>query len=178
VPQDDDTKPIVEPTSIESLPWEEWHEGVRYGGRARTLSATRSTGLKIGIYIEELPPGKQSCPFHYHLLEEEHILMLAGEVTLRLGDARLRFSAGQFVSFPAGAERAHCLLNETAAPARYLVIGDNDPNEVCVYPDSGKIMLRGFQRTVALLGAKRDYWDGEKTDEPLPSAQATERHSS
>jgi uncharacterized cupin superfamily protein len=178
MPQDDDTKPIVEPTSVESLPWQEWHEGVRYGGRARTLSATRSTGLKIGICIEELPPGKQSCPFHYHLLEEEHILMLAGEVTLRLGDARLRFSAGQFVSFPAGATRAHCLLNETAAPARYLVIGDNDPNEVCVYPDSGKIMLRGFQRTVALLGAERDYWDGEKTDEPLSPAQATERDSS
>jgi len=168
----DDTKPILEPTAVDSLPWKDWHEGVRYAGRVRSLSDARSTGLRIGVHIEELPPGKQSCPFHYHLLEEEHILMLEGEATLRLGDKRLRFSAGQFVSFPAGAERAHCLINESTAPVRYLIIGDNNPNEVAVYPDSGKLMLRGFNRTVVTLGTKRDYWDGEKADEPLPDNKA------
>src|SRR5262245_21888026 len=101
----DETQPLLEPTAVESLPWQDWQQGVRYAGRARSLSATRSTGLRIGVYIEELPPGKQSCPFHYHLLEEEHILMLEGEVTLRLGASRLAFRAGEFVSFPAGAER-------------------------------------------------------------------------
>lgn len=29
-------------------------------------------------------PGKQSNPAHYHMLEEEHLLILEGQVTLRL----------------------------------------------------------------------------------------------
>jgi len=164
----DHAKPVaLEPVSVENLEWDEWRKGVRYAGRARTLSPSRSAGLRIGVYIEELPAGKQSCPFHYHLLEEEHILMLEGEVTLRLGDQRLRFSAGQFVTFPAGVERGHCLVNESGHSARYLVIGNHEPNEVCVYPDSGKVMARGFGPSVYKLGAKVDYWQDERTDEPL-----------
>jgi uncharacterized cupin superfamily protein len=156
------------PIAVEDLPWNEWSHGVRYGGRTRTLSDTRKgAGLRIGVVVEELPPGKQSCPFHYHLLEEEHIMMLEGEVTLRLGEQRLRFSAGQFVSFPAGVQRGHCLVNEGAAPARYLVIGDHNPNEVCIYPDSGNLMARGFAKSVFKHGPMVDYWDGEKADEPL-----------
>ena len=157
----------LEPVAVESLDWEEWQEGVRYGGRVRALSPSRAAGLKIGVYIEELPAGKQSAPFHYHLFEEEHIWMLEGEVTLRLGDKRLRFSAGQFVSFPAGVERGHCLVNESGSSARYLVIGDHDPKEVCIYPDSGKLMARGFESSVYQLGPKVDYWHDERSDEPL-----------
>ncbi|MEY4575981.1 MAG: hypothetical protein RL701_684 [Pseudomonadota bacterium] len=157
----------LDPVTVESLPWKDWRTGVRYAGRTQSLSDARATGLRIGVHIEELLPGKQSCPFHYHLLEEEHIWMLEGAVTLRLGDQRLRFAAGQFVSFPAGAERGHCMINEGTAVARYLIIGDNNPNEVCVYPDSGNIMLRGFSRTVYKHGPEVDCWDGEKKDEPL-----------
>jgi uncharacterized cupin superfamily protein len=158
----------LEPVAVDSLPWEESQQGVRFASRARTLSRTRTpAGLRIGVYVEELPPGKQSCPFHYHLLEEEHILMLAGEVTLRLGDRQVRFAAGEFVSFPAGAPRGHCLVNQSGATARYLVIGDHNPNEVCIYPDSGKVQLRALNRAVHELGPKRDYWDGERQDEAL-----------
>ena len=162
-----DKTAALEPVDVESLEWEEWQEGVRYAGRVRTLSPSRVSGLRIGVYVEELDPGKQSAPFHYHLIQEEHIWMLAGEVTLRLGDKRIRFSAGQFVSFPAGVERGHCLINESDRVARYLVIGNDDPNEVCIYPDSGKLMARGFGRSMFKLGPKVDYWHGEKKDEPL-----------
>jgi uncharacterized cupin superfamily protein len=160
-------KTTTRPIAIEDVPWRPWSQGVRFGGRVRTLCATRETGNRIGVYIEELPPGKQSAPLHYHLLEEEHIWMLDGEVTLRLGSERLRFAAGQFVTFPAGAELGHCLVNEGTAPARYLVIGNGEPNEVCVYPDSNKVLLRGFSRTMIERGRDAEYWDGENPDEPL-----------
>lgn len=160
-------EPRREPVDVESLPWREWGRGERYSVRTRVLSDTRQTTLRIGVVIEELPPGKQSCPFHYHMLEEEHILMLEGELTLRLGEERLRFRAGQFVSFPAGAPRAHCLLNEGNETARYLLIGDSNPNEVCMYPDSGKVQLRAFGKSLYRHGPKVDYFDGEKADEPL-----------
>ena len=51
-------------------------------------------------------------PFHYHLLEEEHIIALEGEATLRLGEERHRIKAGDDVDSPAGQRAGHCLVNE------------------------------------------------------------------
>ncbi len=159
------------PFAVESVAWDPWSEGVRFGGKVRVLSNTRAPGsrLKIGVAIEELPPGKQSCVFHYHLLEEEHILILSGSATLRLGADRHAVKTGDFVSFPAGDPNGHCLLNETEAPCTFLIIGDNDPNEVCVYPDSNKVMVRALGRQgmddIFDAAATLDYWHGEKADE-------------
>ena len=155
------------PVSIDSLAWSEWSRGVRFASRFRVLSDTRNGGRKIGIAYEELPPGKQSVPFHYHLLEEEHIVALEGEATLRLGSERHRLKAGDYVCFPAGHPAGHCLVNETAAPFRFLIIGDHQPNEVCLYPDSNKLMVRALDRAVFRDGGRLDYWDGERENEPV-----------
>jgi len=160
------------PVAIESLPWTEWSEGVRYGSRWRTLSDTRGADKrKIGVSYEELAPGKQSCPFHYHMIEEEHIIALEGEATLRLGEARYPIKAGDYVGFPAGQRAGHCLVNESDKPFRFIMIGDNAPNEVCVYPDSNKVSIsalnREGERAILRNGERLDYWDGERKDEPL-----------
>ena len=162
----EDAKPLG-PVAIDSVPWTEWGgSSVRFGGRSRVLSNTRKAGRKIGIAYEELPPGKQSCPFHYHMLEEEHILAMEGEATLRLGEERYPIKAGDYVGFPAGQRAGHCLVNEGDKPFRFIIIGDNQDNEVCVYPDSSKVAVRalGF-----ILRDKEhlDYWDGERPDEPV-----------
>jgi uncharacterized cupin superfamily protein len=158
------------PFAIESIDWEPWSEpGTRFGGKVRMLSSTRSGGMKIGVAIEELAPGKQSCPLHYHLVEEEHMMILEGTATLHLGDERIPVKAGDFVSFPAARPEGHCLVNEGDAPCRYLVIGDHSPDEVCVYPDSNKIMVRALNKAgiaddVFDASATRDYYDGEGKD--------------
>src|SRR6185503_9948679 len=108
---DDPEKPRG-PIAIDSVPWSEDSQGERFAMRYRVLSDTRKDGRKIGIAYEELPPGKQSVPFHYHLLEEEHLIALEGEATLRLGEEQHRIKAGDYVGFPAG----HCLVNEGTAP--------------------------------------------------------------
>lgn len=155
------------PFAVESVPWEPWSEGEKFGGKVRVLARTRTEPrrLKIGVAIEELQPGKQSSPFHFHMVEEEHMLMLEGEATLRLGEERIRFRAGEFVSFPAGDPVGHCLVNESGAPCRYLIIGDHAPDDVCVYPDSNKIMVRALSRIprddVFDASATKDYWEGE-----------------
>jgi uncharacterized cupin superfamily protein len=154
------------PFPVAGVAWKEWGEGVRYGGRTQTLSNTRdSRELFIGVVVEELPPGKQSCPLHFHTREEEHALMLEGEVTLRLGDERIVFRAGEFVSFPAGVKIGHCFVNEGSETARYLVIGNRHHDDVCVYPDSGKMAVTSVDLVVRMNDL--DYWDGEKADEPL-----------
>ncbi|MGE0742403.1 MAG: cupin domain-containing protein [Hyphomonadaceae bacterium] len=155
------------PIAIESVPWTEWSEGVRFGSRYRLLSDTRNDGRKIGVSYEELAPGKQSSPFHYHMVEEEHIIALEGEATLRLGDERYTIKAGDYVGFPAGQCAGHCLINESDKPFRFIMIGDRAANETCVYPDSGKIMVYNLGRRIVRDAASVDYWDGEKADEPL-----------
>ncbi|HYD87894.1 MAG TPA: cupin domain-containing protein [Vitreimonas sp.] len=154
------------PITIDTVPWTEWSESVRFGSRYRVLSDTRKDGRKIGVSYEELPPGKQSVPFHYHMVEEEHIIALEGEATLRLGDARYPIKAGDYVGFPAGQRAGHCLINETDKPFRFIMIGDRAANETCVYPDSGKIMINSLDRLILREGASIDYWDGEKANEP------------
>lgn len=149
------------PITIESVPWTEFQQGSRFATRYRVLSDTRNDGRKIGVSYEELPPGKQSCPFHYHMKEEEHIVALEGEATLRLGDERYALRAGDYVGFPAGQRAGHCLINESDKPFRYIIIGDNDPDEICVYPDSKKIQVRSLDRAILRDGERLDYWDGE-----------------
>jgi uncharacterized cupin superfamily protein len=154
------------PVAIDSVPWTEWSGGVRYQSRFRVLSDTRKGTRRIGIAYEELPPGKQSCPFHYHMLEEEHIIAMEGEATLRLGAERYPIKAGDYVAFPAGERTGHCLVNESDRPFRFIMIGDNQRNEVCVYPDSSKVLVRALG--VILRDKERlDYWDGERADEPV-----------
>lgn len=155
------------PIAIESVPWTEWGEGVRFGSRYRVLSDTRKDGRKIGVSYEELPPGKQSVPFHYHMVEEEHIIALEGEAMLRLGDERHRIKAGDYVGFPAGQRAGHCLINDSDKPFRFIMIGDRAENETCVYPDSGKIMIYNLGGLILREGDSVDYWDGEKANEPL-----------
>jgi len=58
------------------------------------------------------------------MLEEEHVLVLEGSMTLRLGDKRYPLAAGHYACFPAGQKVGHALINETGAPCRYLVLGN------------------------------------------------------
>ncbi|MGA2548795.1 MAG: cupin domain-containing protein [Burkholderiaceae bacterium] len=158
-----DSPEHLKPVRIEDLPWKEWSEGERFGSRVRQLSPP-GPEHHVGVIIEELPPGRQSCPVHYHLAEEEHVLMLEGSVTLRLGAQRYTLNAGDYVCFPAGQQAGHALINEGSAVCRYLVIGEHIASDVAVYPDSDKVYVRSL-KAVFPRAAEVDYWKGE-----LPSA--------
>ncbi len=154
--------PPYRPVATESIPWETWSRASEFGSRFRHLTkAAIGEPYHVGVAIEELSPGKQSCPLHFHMLEEEHILMLEGECTLRLGEERIRFKAGDYACFPAGEKTGHCLINEGTATCRYVVIGEDSPNESCVYPDSNKVSNRWLGERYD-RAAQRDYWDGEE----------------
>jgi uncharacterized cupin superfamily protein len=116
------------------------------------------------VLIEAPAPGKRLCPRHYHMLEEEHALILEGELTLLLDDGvQHRMTAGDYVCFPAGLKVGHSFLNSGQGPCRYLMIGERNPNDVCVYTDSNKVMVRALRSEDDIfdLRATRGYWDGE-----------------
>ena len=151
-------KRILRPFSIEDIPWEP--RGEHFGGRVKTLANSDRDNLHLGVHIEELPPGKQSSPFHYHLHEEEHFLILEGEVTLRFGEERILLKKGDFVTFPAGQKLGHCFINEGTEPVQYLIIGEAKNDDISVYPDSNKISVLAAGE-IYDKSATLEYWDGE-----------------
>lgn len=149
------------PFNEETVAWKESLHGAHFGVRWRSLSGSSGPQpYRIGFNVEELPPGRQSCPAHWHVREEEHIYILSGALTVRIGQQRHVMGPGDYVRFPAGVAEEHAIYNHTSEPCRYIMVGAHDPDEVCVYPDSGKISVRSqglrFRRADAT-----DYWDGE-----------------
>jgi len=153
-------KGIFEPFSINDVPWEDFSHGERFKVRFKQLGEFGGCS-HVGVCMEVLDAGKRAYPAHYHMLEEEHLMILEGSLTLHLGDAVHRLSEGDYVCFPAGQEAGHKLVNNSDAPCRYLIIGERNPNDVIVYTDSGRVSVRltgeGYRKTNTM-----DYWDGEE----------------
>jgi uncharacterized cupin superfamily protein len=149
---------VYEPFEIGRVPWQEFWHGERFGMRYQQLGSFGG-GSQISVSMEVLPPGRQANPAHYHLLEEEHVLVLEGTLTLRLGDRRFSLACGHYVCFPAGQKIGHALINETDEACRYLVFGNPQPHDVAVYPDSGRVSVKltgeGYRQSATM-----DYWDG------------------
>jgi uncharacterized cupin superfamily protein len=156
------------PVVSSEVEWNDEGEGTVFGGRSRhlTYAALGHPRYHVGMLIEAPAPGMRLAPRHYHMREEEHALILEGEVTLLLGEARHVMRPGDYVCFPAGQRVGHSMLNSGEAPCRYLMIGGNDPNEVIVYPDSQKVLVRALDAEdgpapLLDMTARRGYWDGE-----------------
>jgi uncharacterized cupin superfamily protein len=111
-------------------------EGFRAGmARLGKLLGARESG--VSIY--DLPPGQSVCPYHYECGEEEWLLVLEGNPTLRHPDGSERLDPWDVVCFPRGPEGAHGIRNETEQPARVLMFSTVVVPTATVYPDSDKV---------------------------------------
>jgi len=154
------------PISAGALRFTEWEEGARFGGRELNLS--RMAGAEqVHVNIMVVPPGKQSCPFHFHMREEEHFYVLDGQCVLRSGNERHVVKPGDYICFPAGQEVGHAFENPYDEDCRILAIGPSNQDEIAIYPDSGKAKLRRTQTIIPWPQESLDYWDGEATSEPV-----------
>ncbi len=120
----------------------------------------RPGGGSLGINRMRVPPGHAAVPFHTHRKEDEAFFVLSGRGVFRYGEEPLReVGPGDCISCPAGTGVAHQLANPFDEDFVYLAIGAFDPNEVCTYPDNGKIMVRGIGQVGRMTTAP--YMDGE-----------------
>lgn len=156
------------PISSLDVAWKEWSEVPRIGVRYRHLSrAAMGEDYRVGVAIQELAPGKQSSPAHYHIFEEEHVYILEGALTVRIGADTYEMKAGGYVCFPAGQTAGHCLVNNSDAACRFVIVGERNPNDITVYTDSNKVMVSALGDAILDLTARRGYWDGEDTGLPV-----------
>ena len=149
---------VFEPFHIGRVPWEEFSRGDRFGMRYQHLSSFGG-GSQISVAMEVLLPGKQANQLHYHMLEEEHLLVIEGSLTLTLGTQTYELSPDHYVCFPAGQKVGHSLFNHTSAPCRYLIFGNPNPHEVAVFPESGRVEVKltgeGYRKSATMT-----YWEG------------------
>jgi uncharacterized cupin superfamily protein len=150
--------------SMNHMEWQEEKYSEHYTGWSKRLSSAamdRKQG-HIGVRVDRLRPKTLSCPFHYHIHEDEFCLILKGKTTLRYGDRTIVVEEGDAISFPRGECIAHQFYNHTDEPMDILMVGENLSHEVCYYPDSDKWMVR----SIAQVGKfeNTDYW----ADEPEP----------
>jgi uncharacterized cupin superfamily protein len=162
-----DATPNV-PIRSRELAFDRWAEGERFAGAEIPLGRLGGAS-QLGVNLVELVPGKQSCPAHWHVREEEHFYVLEGRCVLRSGDDRHEMGPGDYVCFPADGRVAHAFENPHDTPCRLLAIGTRDPAEIAVYPESKKLKLRALHMIVPLPDDNLDYWTGESTDDPLPA---------
>jgi uncharacterized cupin superfamily protein len=149
---------VFEPFHIDRVPWETFEKGSRFGMRFQVLSEFAGAS-QITVSMEVLEPGRQANQAHYHLLEEEHVFVLEGSMTVRLGERSYVVGVGHYVCFPAGQKVGHSLFNHSTQACRYLVFGNPQPHDVAVFTDTGRVSVKligeGY-RGSATMG----YWEG------------------
>jgi uncharacterized cupin superfamily protein len=124
----------------------------------------RIGGELIGASMYELEPGDRLCPYHTHHANEEWVLVVRGEPTLRAVDGEHQLREGDVVAFRRGKEGAHQIANRTDDPIRVLMLSTLLKPDVVEYLDTGKVGARsadGERIMFSRPGPEVDYWDGE-----------------
>ncbi|MFI4975046.1 MAG: cupin domain-containing protein [Caulobacterales bacterium] len=108
----------------------------QFAGKHEAQLGKRVGVTQFGVNHLVLEPGSVSALRHWHEFEDEFVYVLSGELVLIDENGEHGLSAGDFAGFPAGAANAHHLVNKSASPATYLVIGTRKRGrEVIHYPD-------------------------------------------
>jgi uncharacterized cupin superfamily protein len=131
--------------------------------RPRVVRTRRNLGraagsINTGLQHVEVAPGKYSTAQHCHSVEEEIFVILGGDGVLVLGEEETAVRSGHVIARPAGTGIAH-VFRAGAGGLTYLAYGTRDPADICFYPRSNKIAIRGLGLVARL--ERLDYWDGE-----------------
>ena len=90
---------------------------------------------QFGVNIVILAPGAKSSLRHWHLHEDEFVMVTQGACTMMQDAGPTIMQVGDCAAFPAGVPDGHCFVNHTDTEARFLVVGTKAPAEVATYSD-------------------------------------------
>jgi uncharacterized cupin superfamily protein len=151
---------------IFNLNGDEWdgtrdREGWRISG---TVVGQKIGGELIGAGLYEIEPGSKLWPYHTHYLNEEWLVVLRGEPTLRTPDGEQALKEGDVACFPRGKRGAHQVINGTDSRVRVLMLSSMVPGEVIEYLDTGKVLAKDHEDediVFARPGPAVEYWEDE-----------------
>jgi len=105
---------------------------------------------QFGANLVHLVPGGLSSLRHYHMEQDEFVMVTQGVCTLIDDDGEYPMQPGDCATFPAGEANGHHFVNQTDAPATFLVVGTRTATETAYYSDIDMMMTddtRGFAFT-------------------------------
>jgi uncharacterized cupin superfamily protein len=152
---------------IFNLDSDEWDgERDREGWRAKGAYVGAHIGAELlGANMSEVAPGDRLWPYHTHYLNEEWVIVLRGEPTLRTPEGEQVLKEGDVACFPRGKAGAHQIINRTDAPVRVLMLSSKIPGEIIEYLDTGKILAKDAQDEDVMFarpGPEAEYWEREE----------------
>lgn len=121
---------------------------------------------QFGANLVILAAGAKSSLRHWHLNEDEFVMVTTGSCTLVDDTGETTMGVGDCAAFPAGDANGHHFINNTTSEARFLVIGSRKNPETATYADVD--MMVALQDGAATF-TKRDgsplntHSDGENT---------------
>jgi uncharacterized cupin superfamily protein len=121
---------------------------VVFAGRVRRLGQAAGA-VATGLNHVVLAADGRGAPAHCHSLEEELFVVLAGDGILELwgrGAASAEehpLRVGDVIARPAASGVAHA-LRAGAEGLTYLAYGTRESSDMCFYPQSGRVSLRGL----------------------------------
>ncbi len=104
-------------------------------GRSSLRLGTAGGLTQFGVNLVTLEPGALSSLRHWHMAEDEFVMVTAGACTLVEDTGKTVMHAGDCAAFPAGVANGHHLRNDTDHPASFLVVGSKAKREVATYSD-------------------------------------------
>ena len=130
MPKLDLTKVPLKTGSIYPVPYADL-----MAGRA-SLRLGEAGGLtQFGVNLVTLQPGALSSLRHWHLVEDEFVMITAGACVLVEDGGETLMRTGDCAAFAANMPDGHHFLNRSTSPASFLVIGSKAPREVVTYSD-------------------------------------------
>lgn len=131
----------------------------REGFRGRRARLGRQAGSEhLGASLFELEPGSAPFPLHYHLGNEELLIVISGTPVLRTLTGERELVEGELVAFPIGDAGAHQVVNRGEGPARIMIVSEMNAPDVVIRTESDKISAFGRPPGAAGEGFHDCYW--------------------
>jgi uncharacterized cupin superfamily protein len=142
----------------------------------RALLGRQAGAERLGASLFALPPGQAAFPMHYHLGNEEMLMVISGTPSLRTLDGERQLATGEVVSFPRGEAGVHQIVNRGEEEARIVVISEMNAPEVVVRPESGNLSALGRppggrgegMHKVFRQSDEVSFWEEEEPPPPAP----------
>lgn len=104
-------------------------------GRSSLRLGDAGSLTQFGVNLVTLQAGAMSSLRHWHLQEDEFVMITAGTCVMITDEGETLMSAGDCAAFPANRANGHHFINRSDAPAVFLVVGSKAPREVATYSD-------------------------------------------
>ena len=111
------------------------HRAALMDGRSQVRLGDVSGLSQFGVNLVMLEPGAISSLRHWHVEQDEFLVVTQGVCTLIDDQGETELHPGDCAAFPAGDANGHHIKNLSDAPAAFVVVGTRTATETGYYSD-------------------------------------------